>query len=128
MLGRFLGLFYFCVLLAGCASVVPVQTAEQQVLARVQARWDILLAKDLDKAYEFLSPAARSTMSKDVYKLRVNPIFWRGAKAKSATCREEVCDVKVELNVMVLANLPVDQMIEEKWIFDQGQWWFVYQG
>lgn len=103
-------------------------TKEQQVMSRVQQRWNLLLAKDLDKAYEYLSPAARLTMSKEVYRLRVNPTFWRGAKVKSAACRDEVCDVQVELNIMVLPNLPVDQVVEEKWILDQGQWWFVYQG
>lgn len=132
MLGNVFKLICVGFLLAGCTSVAPVQkvalTAEQKVMARVQARWDILLTKDLDKAYEFLSPATRVTLSKDVYKLRINPAYWRGATAKSATCKEEVCDVKVELKIMVLAKLPVDQMIEEKWILDQGQWWFVHPG
>lgn len=130
-------LFLIMALLAGCqtsqgltttAKTENAQVTEQKVMARAQARWNALLAKDLDKAYDFLSPAMRSTMSRDVYKLRINPSFWRGAKVKSATCREEVCDVKVEIAIMALENLSVDQVLEEKWIFNQGQWWFVYQG
>ncbi len=104
-----------------------VETTSQKVLGRAQKRWDALLKSDMDTAYGFISPAGRSTMPVEKYRIRVNAVYWRGAKVKDASCEAETCDVTVLIDVDaegVKTSIPV----KEAWILEAGQWWFVYQG
>ena len=103
------------------------ETTSQKVLGRAQKRWDALLKPDMDTAYGFISPAGRSTMSSEKYRLRVSGVYWRGAKVKDASCEAETCDVTVMIDIAaegVKTSIPV----KETWILEAGQWWFVYQG
>jgi hypothetical protein len=102
-------------------------TPEQASLTRAQARWDALLKGDIGGAYEFISPAGRLTLPLSEYRLRINPQYWRSAKAKSATCEAEICEVKLDFDYE-LNGLKLSQVITEKWILDGGKWWFVYRG
>jgi hypothetical protein len=121
---------------AGCASErggsLPVQagkTPEVRVRERAQARWDALLKGEADKAYTFLSPASRETMTVFTYRARVNPQSWRGATVESVVCEAERCDVKITIKMEVLNKLPVTVPgVAETWILDQSEWWLVYTG
>ena len=97
-------------------------------MARAQARWDALLVSQFDKAYEYISPAGRLSLSLELFRSRIAAASWRGAKVTSAVCEPEVCDVTLKLDINVLPNLPYTQTINEKWILDGGKWWFVYRG
>ena len=125
------------IIMSGCAStgVQPSTGAvdnksdatSQKVLGRAQQRWDALLKSDMDTAYRYISPAGRTTMPVEKYRPRVNAAFWRGAKAKEASCEAETCNVTVIIDITVegvKTNVPVI----ESWILEAGQWWFVYQG
>lgn len=132
---RFLNLFkvaisgYLLLFAVGCA-VVPVShlTPEQAVKARAQARWDALVAGQLDKAFEFITPSGRSTLPFDVFRGRLSGASWLKASVTSATCEPDVCDVTVTLVVNVLPNLPQQIPISEQWLLVDGKWWFVYRG
>ena len=125
------------ILLSGCAAtgLAPsageadkqVETTTQKVLVRAQQRWDALLKADVDKAYGFISPAGRSTMPVERYRLRVNATFWRGANAKDVSCEAETCDVTVLVDITV-GGVKTSVPVKETWILEAGQWWFVYQG
>jgi hypothetical protein len=122
-------------LAAGCASqrevpVASAQAAEQAVVARAQQRWDALVKLDYAEAYKFISPAGRSKMRVQDYLLRVNMGHMRKAAVKGASCEAEICEVKVELDyvIMVEGKIPITQVVSESWIFDEGRWWFVYRG
>ena len=97
-------------------------------MARAQARWDALLVAQYEKAYSFISPAGRLTLSVELYRSRIASANWRAAKVTSATCEPEVCEVTLKLDVNVLPDLPYAQAINEKWIVVGGEWWFVYRG
>lgn len=113
----------------GCASVSRAPaTPEQAVQARAQERWNALIAGQLDKAFEYITPSGRSTLPLEVYRARLTGTSWRGAKVTGAVCEPEVCDVTVTLDIDVLPNLPYQQVIAEKWLLDGGKWWFVYRG
>ena len=96
-------------------------------MARAQLRWDALLKRDMDVAYQFISPGGRSLMTLDQYRPRVNTGYWRGAKVKEASCAAETCDVTV-LVEMTIERVKFTSPIKESWILDAGKWWFVYQG
>ena len=108
-------------------SGVP-QAPEQAVKARAQERWDTLVAGQLDKSYEYITPSGRSTLPIEVYRGRLAGSKWRGAKVTAVVCEPEVCDVTVTLDIDVLPNLPHKQPISEKWLLVDGKWWFVYRG
>ena len=123
--------------LGGCGTTTPSQatalaakdadSAPRQVVLRAQQRWAALLKRDMDAAYQFISPAGRSLMSLDDYRPRVNTGFWRGAKATDAVCAVETCEVTVLVD-MVVEGVKFNVPIKETWILDAGKWWFVYQG
>ena len=60
----------------GCAGVAPgtdsassgAASSERQVSARAEARWQAMAAKDLDKAYEFLSPGSKAAFPLALFK------------------------------------------------------------
>ena len=125
------------VILSSCGSTATTRSAEvavigsnaveQQVSARAQLRWNALLKRDTDGAYQFISPGGRSLMSMEQYRPRVNTGFWRGAKVKEASCAAETCDVTVLVD-MTIEGVKFTNPIKESWILDAGKWWFVYQG
>ena len=121
------------VLSAGCANESPSagakgQSAEQLVTIRAQARWDALRAAQYDKAYAFISPTTRQTLPAEVYRGRISGASWLGAQVVKVVCEPEICDVSIKLEYYVLPNLKDTQVVEEKWISDSGNWWFVYRG
>ena len=81
----------------------------------------------MEAAYQLISPAGRSLMSLDIYRPRVNPGFWRGAKVKEASCEAETCEVTVLVD-MEVERVKFTNSIKETWILDAGKWWFVYRG
>ena len=127
----FTGLF-FCLGITGCTSIaIPDaakdMTPQQKVMAKAQARWDMLVAGSMDKAYEFISPAGRLAMPLQEYRLRVNTQYWRKVKVRSATCEPDLCDVVLDFEY-VLNGMQLSQVITEKWILESGEWWYVYRG
>lgn len=121
--------FFLALFVVGCANLSSApQTPEQSVKARAQERWDTLVAGQLDKSYEYITPSGRSTLPIEVYRGRLAGSKWRGAKVTAVACEPEVCDVTVTLDIDVLPNLPHKQPISEKWLLVDGKWWFVYRG
>ena len=132
----FFGLFV-AFFVAGCASglsgsqgaaVAAPQTPEQAVVTRAQERWDALRAAQYEKAYSYITPTMRITLSLDIFRGRISGASWLDAKVVKAVCEPEVCDVSVKLDYYVLPNFRDSQTINEKWILDGGKWWFVYRG
>lgn len=124
-------------LLLGCAGVTPrsdsassgAASSESQVSARAEARWQAMAAKDLDKAYEFLSPGSKAAFPLALFKGRIRPLDWRPAKARSANCEADKCSVKLEVTFFDRRlGGEATTVVEETWIKDVGNWWFVFNG
>lgn len=128
-------LFSTVVNLVGCGALAPVPMSVENsadavsrlVVERAQLRWNALLKADMAVAYQFISPGARSLMTAEQYRPRVNTAFWRGAKVEKAVCAAETCDVSVLVDVLV-EGVKTTVPVKETWILDAGKWWFVYQG
>ncbi len=120
-------------LLVGCAGVGPAaevkttQTVEQQVIARAEARWKLMIAKDLDAAYAFLSPGSKGSNPLPMFRAKIRPLDWKSAVGASADCAEDQCRVKLRigLNDKRLGG-DVETMVEETWLKASGQWWLVF--
>ena len=135
---KFSVLLFFAVAVAvsvvGCGVIHPVESGgigkdavSSLVVDRAQQRWNALLKRDMDGAYQFISPGGRSLMSVEDYRPRVNTGFWRGAKVKEASCAAETCEVTVLVDMLV-EGVKFTNPVKETWILDAGKWWFVYKG
>lgn len=102
-------------------------SAESLVVARAQKRWSELLAGELNRAYEYISPSGRLKLSASDYRLRLNLTHIKKAVVTGAVCQTELCDVSVSLDY-TLEGVPLNRVVSEVWILDEGKWWFVYRG
>lgn len=117
--------------LAGCATVSSTQATDvvkdpkEIVAARAEARWQALIDGNMKDAYNFLSPAGRKVMSLEVFRARIKPGLWRGAKTNSVTCTEELCEaiVLVKYDIRDIKGLELE--MKESWIKEEGNWWYV---
>jgi hypothetical protein len=130
-----LGITVFSLL--GCAGVAPrsdsassgAASSESQVSARAEARWQAMAAKDLDKVYEFLSPGSKAAFPLALFKNSIRLRDWRPAKARSASCEADRCSVKLEVTMFDRRlRAEVTTVLEEIWVKDVGNWWFVFNG
>jgi hypothetical protein len=117
--------------LTACAAMQP-QTAEEQVQARAQQRWDALMKGDLKKGYEFSPPSYRGVTSYEVYRAKFGSgLKWKSAMVAGATCKPEQCKVKIriEADVPLLISgaqgrlQQVTSYYDETWIREDGKWW-----
>ncbi len=121
----------FTMALAGCAT----QPREpEDPMTRAQQRWDLLIAGDYRGAYEYLTPGYKSTVSAQQYdaRLRTRTVRWLSAQAYPAECDGEgVCEVPVSLDFEVQMPIPgigkqrSFQPLKEKWLLNDGVWYFL---
>ncbi len=117
-------------LLAACATTPP-PTPEETVAARAQARWQAQLAGDFEKAYGYLTPASRALKPYAVWHGGIRGFTtWKSAEVASVTCETSekcVARIKVVHQPVVLRKSlgSIDSAIDETWLFDDGQWWFL---
>jgi hypothetical protein len=117
--------------LAGCASTPT--TPEEIVRERAQARWNALLIGDFERAYGYISPGGRAVVPYATYRGRIGgAVTWKSAEVASVTCETlEKCSVQVKVSyqpVMRRATIgTIERSLNETWVVDAGQWWFVYK-
>ncbi|KAA9130765.1 hypothetical protein F3N42_10345 [Marinihelvus fidelis] len=120
-------------LLSACATMGG-GTPEEQVADRAQARWDLLLERNLEDAYEYFTPGYRSSVSIDQWrrKLSAQPVTWDGASVTGVTCDPEgSCMARVRVDYSIRGGLPGVQQfksvtdVEETWINSNGEWFYL---
>ena len=114
--------------LAACAGLQP-KTPEDVVRERSEARWDALIKRDFDKAWEYTQPAYRALVGqKDYYKRFGGAGQWKGVQIHEVTCEPERCTVRLRVAAKVQAPPFTGQelvtYLEEVWVRDEGQWWY----
>lgn len=130
-MGRWLGIGAVAFALAGCSGTLggltresPAEVKAEAAKARTQAKWAAILQGDLDTAYAFLSPASRSLVSRDAFKAQFRRPF-RSMTVDAVACEPEICKVKITVyyDHPMMKNIPAP--VEESWVLEQGQLWFV---
>jgi len=115
-------------LLGGCATTSS-DTPEEAVSQRVQERWNLLLKKDYEKAYTYLTPAQRAIVTSQGYSGKFGQgAEWVSANLQSVTCdNQERCNAIVQIKTNVMAkgfSGPITTRATEVWVKDEGNWWF----
>lgn len=123
------GLLLLAVGLGGCAGLAPdvggQQDPVQQVRERATARWNALIAGDLAKAYEYLSPGTRDVMTLDLYKKKTRTGAWNKVNVDTVTCERDRCDVSVLVDYRYRELKSIETRVNEVWLQDGGKWWLV---
>jgi hypothetical protein len=100
---------------------------------RAVERWQFLIQKKAENAYDYLTPGVRSTKSRTDYAQMMNnrPISWVGIRYLEKQCEsEDVCTLKLLLTYN--APMPVstkagtvqgNSHLEERWLQVDGAWY-----
>lgn len=111
------------------ASVSPQEAVEQ----RAVKRWELLIDKQFEQAYELLSPGYREVRSKEDYVkiMRGRPLQWTRVHFRKADCEAEACSVDLEVHaefempVLRVGTVETLTVVTENWILDGGTWYLV---
>ncbi len=117
--------------LTSCAT--QPSNPEEYVVERAKERRELLLAGEIEEAYEFFSPGYRSTHSLVDFAVeeRTRKVGYTGAKYLSHECQESRCIVSFELAYRVVAPVPGvsyfegKSKVEDTWIKNRGEWWYL---
>ena len=127
--GRYLAVVVLAVLTAACATMSPTSSSEEKakvVAERSAARWNAIIGKDFAKAYEYMSPASRATVTPAGFKTIASRLDYREAKVNEVTCDAEACKVKILITYDTKLMKSVHSPLEESWVIDKGQAWYVW--
>lgn len=102
---------------------------------RAVERWNLLIAKQADKAYDYLSPGTRETQSRETYAAAMNtrPVKWTGAKFNHKECDGDRCKVYIDVSYSVAlpATGPGSKPIQststqsEIWVRVDDGWYYL---
>lgn len=119
--------------LAGCAGMVKKDEDASVIKEKVTQRWDYLIAHKAEKAYDFLSPGYRDTVTRENYAASMNnrPVSWESVQFVDQNCDADACTVHLKLKFKVAVNLhgirriQGDSPLTERWIKESGRWYFL---
>ncbi len=122
--------------LVACASITvdsPPEAKQKVVAERAQARWELLIKGDVDGAYQYLSVGSKAATPPGLYKAKIKPGMWRGAKVDKVDCEAEVC--KVQMLITYDFRAPrgggvmkgIETPVPETWIIENGTVGYVYR-
>ena len=121
---------------AGCATApsgeAPGKGAAEAervavVTKRAEERWALLIKGDLKAAYGYLSPASRAVISLERYEAKTKTGNFREIKMDRVSCDAEMCKVRLYLTYDHRVMQGIVTPLEETWVFEGGQAWFVYR-
>jgi hypothetical protein len=118
--------------LAACGSTGVKKDEGSIVEARALERWNFLIAHQADKAYDYLTPGFRQTITRDKYAEQKNDVAlrWKSARVSGHSCETDSCTVIVMVDTQVPmpgigraqpATLPT----EEHWIKVDRSWYYL---
>ena len=100
---------------------------------RSEARWKLVLDRNYEEAWDYLTPGFRETTNRyDYARDRTGrPFRYLGAAVMSEECQEDICKIKVLVRYRAIAapsgmsKMTLSREIEETWIRVDGSWWLV---
>ena len=121
--------------LAACASISvnsPPEAKQKVVDERAQARWELLIKGDVEGAYQYLSAGSKAATPLGLYKGKIKPGMWRGAKVDKVDCEAEICKVQMLITYDFRAARGgvmkgIETPVPETWIIENGTVGYVYR-
>ncbi|MEP7043533.1 MAG: hypothetical protein ABI843_10755 [Dokdonella sp.] len=114
--------------LAGCADKANPDNVDR----RAVERWNFLIARQAEKAYDYLTPGFQQTQTRENYAAAMNnrPVRWNAVKFNKKTCEAERCKVDVDVTFSVTVPgshkaTPATSTQSETWILSKGEWFYL---
>ena len=121
--------------LAACApqQAKPGKHDEGAVVEqRAQERWNLLIAHKAEKAYDYLSPGFRQTISREKYAQQKNDVAlqWKAVHVVGHSCDGDTCDLNINVDVTAVMPgigkpAPATVPTLEHWIRLNGNWFYL---
>ena len=115
--------------LVGCGNVKKEEDAAV-LKERSVERWNLLIAHQAEKAYDFLSPGYRQTKDRESYAKEMNarPVNWSKVSYTSQDCEADTCKVHLSVNYSINTGGPAGTVktvapLTETWIRIDGHWY-----
>ena len=133
---RWLALAQAVILLAACATTRTLPEEQKAALvARAEARWHALEARDFAAAYAYLSPAYRSVFTEEMYarsfsymvEWELTSVEWLHYDADAAVASVAVRVMSKPTKQTSAASKAIGAVpsrFVEQWILSDGQWWY----
>jgi len=128
---NFLMMIGMIALLAACSDPRP---AAEVVEERAQARWEAMVARDFQTAWEYYTPGYReqTTAAEFEGEMARRPVQWTAAEVFEVNCAETEpsCEVRVRVDYQAQAAVPGVGMLKSKsgvteiWLQIGGEWWY----
>ena len=124
-----------CVLaLAACATggTKGPSATDVDVEDRALQRWEHLIAGKGELAWDYLTPGARSTKSRENYgrEMRDRPVKWKSVEFEDKNCdAPDRCTIRlvmeytVKLPLSVGGEIQAPAFVEEQWLRLDGVWY-----
>jgi len=125
-----LGVALAVLVLAGCAELVtkdsPPEAKREAVRERALARWDLIIKGQPDKAYDYLSRGSQQVISRDEFAARMKVTAFRTADVQKTECSESSCRAWVHITYDFKIWKAVDLTMQENWLIENGNVWYVW--
>jgi len=120
-------------LMASLVVACSPQGAQETLEERAQARWDLLLERDFEGAWAYMTPGFRETTNQYDYArdMAGRPVRWLSATVSGKNCEEDVCKINVLVEYRAvgapsgMGQMRLSRTITETWIRLDDAWWFV---
>jgi hypothetical protein len=116
--------------LAGCGG--PPPASQQPIEDRILARWQHMIDRDFDSAWEFYTPGFRQLNPRETFSVEMSarPVRWHAAELLDVECEQDRCIASLRVTVQptagpaTLRHLHIPSETEETWLLLDGVWWF----
>lgn len=118
-------------MLSACGGSAPPE-APQSVEDRILMRWQHMVDRDFDQAWEFFTPGFRQLTPRETFvaQMASRPVLWHAAELMDVECEEDRCKATLRVTIQpvggpsALRHLHVPSQVEETWLLMDGVWWF----
>ena len=117
--------------LAACAPQVKPDDGAV-VEQRATERWNLLIAHKAEKAYDYLTPGYRQTISRQKYAEQKNDVAlqWKAVHVAGHTCDGDSCNLDLRVDVTAVMPgigkpAPATVPVVEHWTKVNGNWFYL---
>ncbi|MBS0557618.1 MAG: hypothetical protein JSR27_09435 [Proteobacteria bacterium] len=133
LLARF-ALLAAVLMLAGCAGMAKKDEDASVIKQKAVQRWDYLIAHQAEKAWDYLAPGYRKTITREQYGHNMNGrgTHWSKVRYVSQECSADTCTVRLTVDYSInlgglSGNTKSMAPLVETWIKSDGAWYYLPQ-
>ena len=122
--------------LAACGggTAVKAPANDSALEKRSVERWNLLIARKAEKAYDYLTPGTRTTESREKYAADMNnrPVHWESVTYIDRKCDDpDACTLQLQATFSVNMSAKMGHDVQsvtllwERWVRVNGQWYYL---